>query len=58
MKRRDLLRQIEALGAIFVREGAGHSIYRNPRTDVLIPIPRHAEVNELLARKIVRDAQR
>jgi mRNA interferase HicA len=58
VKRRDLIRQIEALGAVFVREGAGHSIYRNPRTDMLIPVPRHAEINELLARKILRDARR
>jgi hypothetical protein len=45
-----------AYGAVFVREGAGHSIYQNPRTQVLIPVPRHAEVNENLARKILRDA--
>jgi predicted RNA binding protein YcfA (HicA-like mRNA interferase family) len=56
VKRRELLRQIAALGATLVREGRGHSIYRNPRTGQLIPVPRHAEIAEVLARKIVRDA--
>jgi predicted RNA binding protein YcfA (HicA-like mRNA interferase family) len=56
MKRRELVRQMTAYGAVLVREGAGHTIYENPRTHVLIPVPRHAEVNDNLARKILRDA--
>ncbi|HEY8089604.1 MAG TPA: type II toxin-antitoxin system HicA family toxin [Polyangiaceae bacterium] len=56
MRRRDLVRQIIALGAVFVREGGGHSIYQNPRTGQLIPVPRHVEIAEVLARKIIRDA--
>jgi mRNA interferase HicA len=56
VKPSDLIRQLLELGAAFVREGSGHSIYLNPRTGQLIPIPRHAEINEQLARKIVRDA--
>ena len=57
MKRRDLLREIAALGAVFVHEGGRHSIYRNPRTGQLIPVPRHVEIAEGLARKIMRDAR-
>jgi len=45
-------------GAELVREGGSHTIYRNGRTGVLIPVPRHAEIGETLARKIVRDAKR
>jgi predicted RNA binding protein YcfA (HicA-like mRNA interferase family) len=58
VKRRDLVRQIVVLGAVLVREGAAHTIYQNPRTGQLIPVPRHAEINEALARKIVRDARK
>ena len=45
-------------GAERVREGASHTIFRNGRTGTLIPVPRHAEIGESLARKIVRDARR
>jgi predicted RNA binding protein YcfA (HicA-like mRNA interferase family) len=45
-------------GAELVREGGSHSIFRNGRTGTLIPVPRHAEIGESLARKIVRDAKR
>jgi mRNA interferase HicA len=58
MKRRDVIQRIEAAGAEFVREGSDHTIYRNPRIDLIIPVPRHREIAELLARKIIRDAER
>jgi predicted RNA binding protein YcfA (HicA-like mRNA interferase family) len=44
-------------GAELVREGASHTIFRG-RNGKLIPVPRHAEIGESLARKIVRDAKR
>lgn len=40
-----------------IREGGSHTIFRS-RTGALIPVPRHAEIGESLARKIVRDARR
>jgi mRNA interferase HicA len=58
VKRKELVRRITELGAVFDREGGEHTIYRNPRTGLLISVPRHAEVNELTARKIIRDAGR
>jgi predicted RNA binding protein YcfA (HicA-like mRNA interferase family) len=36
------------------REGGSHSIYWNPNTGRREPVPRHAEVPDLLARKICR----
>jgi len=57
VKRKDLIRQLAALGAELVREGASHTVYRNPRTGRNIPVPRHAEIAEGLARKILRDAE-
>ena len=57
-KRKDLIREMVESGAELVREGGSHSIFRNGRTGTLIPVPRHAEIGESLARKIVRDAKR
>jgi mRNA interferase HicA len=54
MKRVDLVRQIERFGCVLVRHGAKHDWYRNPNTGVSQPVPRHREINENLARKIVR----
>ena len=58
MKRRDLIQRIEEAGAQLVRHGAKHDVYHNPKTGATQPIPRHREVNELLARKILRDLTR
>ena len=56
MKRTDLIRRIEELGAVFVREGSAHAMYENPRTRKRFSVPRHREVNEYTARGIIRDA--
>ena len=55
MKRRDLVRHLESHGCQLLREGARHSIYVNPTTKRTSSVPRHAEVNDILARKICRD---
>lgn len=54
MKRRDLIRRIEELGAVFIRHGAKHDWYQNPATKMAQPVPRHAEINEMLAKSIIR----
>ena len=54
MKRVDLIRTIERAGCEFVRHGGNHDWYRNPATGVSQPVPRHREVAEHLARRIVR----
>jgi mRNA interferase HicA len=60
VKRRDLIRRLSAIaranGTTFelVREGGSHSIYRLGGQS--IPIPRHAEIGEQLARSILRSA--
>ena len=55
MKRRDLISEVESAGAVLLRHGGKHDIYQNPKTGITQPIPRHKEINELLARKILRD---
>ena len=54
MKRVDLIRAIEALGCEFVRHGGKHDWYRNPATGVSQPVPRHGEIKESLARRIIK----
>lgn len=54
MKRRDLLRHIEAYGCVFVREGQGHTIYENPASGRRVPVPRHREIPNVFARAICR----
>ncbi len=54
MKRRDLIRKITESGAIFIRHGGRHDWYQNPETKVAQPVPRHTEIDEWLARSIIR----
>jgi predicted RNA binding protein YcfA (HicA-like mRNA interferase family) len=54
MKRRDLVRHLEAAGCVLLREGASHTLYVNPLTKAKEAIPRHSEVKKHLARKICR----
>jgi predicted RNA binding protein YcfA (HicA-like mRNA interferase family) len=55
VKRRDLIAKVEAAGVVLLRHGGKHDIYHNPKTGATQPVPRHREINELLARKILRD---
>ncbi len=55
MKRRDLIRKLDKAGCELLRHGAKHDIYHNPDTGLSEPVPRHREINELLARKILKN---
>jgi len=54
MKRRDLIRQIESSGCVLIRHGAKQDWYMNPTTKKAQPVPRHNEINENLARHILK----
>jgi len=54
MKRRDLLRHLQAHGCRLEREGAKHSLWLNPATGGVESVPRHAEIGKHLSRKICR----
>lgn len=54
MKRRDLVAELERGGCILLRHGAKHDIYHQPRTGRSEPVPRHRELNEFLAKKILK----
>jgi mRNA interferase HicA len=55
MKRRDLIRYLEQHECVKEREGAKHTIDRNPASGQVAPVPRHREVKEGLARKICKE---
>jgi len=54
MKRRDLERRLRITGCYLKRQGSAHSLWMNPKTGVMEAVPRHAEVKEPLARKILK----
>ncbi len=54
MKRRDLVAELERIGCVLLRNGAKHDIYHNPNTGKSEPVPRHREISELLAKKILK----
>jgi predicted RNA binding protein YcfA (HicA-like mRNA interferase family) len=54
LKRRELIRHLEAQGCPLKREGGAHSIYWNPATGRREPVPWHNEIPDLLVRKICR----
>ena len=58
MKRRELIRAIEAAGCVLIRHGGNHDWYRNELTGVLQPVPRHREINERLAQHIYEEPSR
>ncbi|QPN71510.1 type II toxin-antitoxin system HicA family toxin [Synechococcus sp. CBW1108] len=55
MKRSDLIRELEQAGCVLLRHGARHDIFHQPQTGRTQPVPRHREINEILAKKIIRD---
>ena len=54
MKRADLIRTVENAGCVMIRHGGKHDWYRNLKTGVSQPIPRHREINEFLANHILK----
>jgi mRNA interferase HicA len=54
MKRMDLIRQLLESGCILIRHGGKHDWYQNPNTKIAQPVPRHNEINEILAKNIIK----
>ena len=54
MKRLDLIRRLSEEGCVFVRNGGSHDVYRNVITGRAEAGPRHREINEHLAKSIIR----
>jgi len=54
MKRADLVRKPAELGCEFIRHGGSHDWFQNKETKVCQPVPRHREINENLAKSIIK----
>ena len=54
MKREELERRLAKCGAVLIRHGGKHDWYENPETGVQQPVPRHREINEYLAKSILK----
>ncbi|HEX7184233.1 MAG TPA: type II toxin-antitoxin system HicA family toxin [Thermoanaerobaculia bacterium] len=52
MKRADLIRELLAQGCVLHRHGGRHDIYLNPANGKKQPVPRHNEIDPVLARHI------
>jgi len=55
MKRKELIHQLTSAGCVLVRSGSRHDLYKNPVTGKKQPVPRHNEIDENLARHIIRE---
>jgi len=62
MKRKDLIRKLEAAGYHWVRESDHTTMYKpgvpkdQPPLRGLIQVPRHTEINEITAKSILKQA--
>ena len=54
MKRKDLIKELEKMGCVMLRHGRKHDWYHNPETKISQPVPRHREINEYLAKHILK----
>ena len=54
MKRRDLIKKLENANCTLIRHGGKHDWYRNNATKMSQPVPRHREINEHLAKHILK----
>lgn len=55
MKRKDLIKKILSAGCVLVRYGSRHDLYTNPKTGKKQPVPRHNEIDESLAKHIIKE---
>jgi mRNA interferase HicA len=55
VKRRHLERKLRIAGCYLKREGTSHSLWINPRTGVVEAGPRHTEIKDPLAKKILKN---
>jgi predicted RNA binding protein YcfA (HicA-like mRNA interferase family) len=57
VKREDLEKKLRIAGCYLKRQGGSHSLWINPRTGVVEAVPRHKEIKEPLAKKILKSME-
>ena len=56
--RREVLAAMIAAGAIYVKEGGSHTVYRNPRTGAPLMLPRHEKISGGVAASLIKAARK
>ncbi|MBM4322501.1 MAG: type II toxin-antitoxin system HicA family toxin [Deltaproteobacteria bacterium] len=54
MKRKELIKRLTDAGCVFIRAGARHDLYMNLQTGKKQAVPRHREIDESLAKHILK----
>lgn len=57
MKKTELVRKLKAMGANLFREGKGHEVWES-KSGYMFTVPRHKEIGEILAREILKQAEK
>ena len=57
MKRIQLIRHLKKHGCNFLREGAKHSLWGNAELGTRAAVPRHTEIDNVLAREICKELE-
>jgi predicted RNA binding protein YcfA (HicA-like mRNA interferase family) len=55
VKRKDLIKKLTDSGCVLVRHGGRHDLFKNPTTGKKQPVPRHKDIDETLARHIIKE---
>jgi len=55
VKRLELVSTLERAGCKLLRHGGKHDIYHNPVSGKSQPVPRHREISERLAQRIIKE---
>jgi mRNA interferase HicA len=55
MKRKELIKKLSSAGCVLIRHGARHDLYQNPNNGKKQPVPRHDEIDENLAKHILKE---
>ena len=55
MKRKHLIKKIVSKGCVLLSHGSSHDLYQNSSTGKKQPVPRHSEIDEYLARHIIKE---
>ncbi|WP_170923829.1 type II toxin-antitoxin system HicA family toxin [Desulfocicer vacuolatum] len=57
MKKNELIKKIKKKGAFFIGEGANHEIWES-KNGYRFTVPRHSNVKEILAKTILKQADK
>jgi predicted RNA binding protein YcfA (HicA-like mRNA interferase family) len=55
MKRNEFIKILGRNGVVFFRSGSKHDIYRQITTNKRVSVPRHVEIDNILAKEIFKE---